>query len=90
VVPVATAAACRTRLLHSRPVDASGDLPALWTAGLRRYRLVFNVPGDPVAAVTAAWRRSLDAISAGRRLDVTEVRALLGGEYTRGHFARPV
>jgi putative protease len=90
VFPVATDAACRNRLLHSRPVDASGYLPALWTAGLRRYRLVFNVPGDPVAAVTAAWRRSLDAISAGRRLDVTEVRALLGGEYTRGHFARPV
>jgi putative protease len=90
VFPVATDAACRNRLLHSRPVDASGYLPALWTAGLRRYRLVFNVPGDPVAAVTAAWRRSLDAISAGRRLEVTEVRALDGGEYTRGHFARTV
>jgi U32 family peptidase len=90
VFPVATDSACRNRLLHSRPVDASGYLPALWSAGLRRYRLVFNVPGDPVASVTAAWRRALDAVGAGSRPDVTAVRELLAGAYTRGHFARPV
>ncbi len=90
VFPVATDSACRNRLLHSRPVDASGYLPALWAAGLRRYRLVFNVPGDPIAPVTAAWRSSLDAITTGQRPDATAVRKLLGGEYTRGHFARPV
>jgi len=90
VFPVATDAACRNRLLHSRPVDASGYLPVLWGAGLRRYRLVFNVPGDPVAEVTAAWRRAIDALAAGGRADVAAVRTLLAGEYTRGHFARPV
>jgi len=90
VFPVATDSACRNRLLHSRPVDASGYLPALWAAGLRRYRLVFNVPGDPIATVTAAWRTSLDAITTDQRPDATAVRKLLGGEYTRGHFARPV
>ena len=88
--PVATDADCRNRLLHSRPVDASGYAPLLWAAGLRRYRLVFNVPGDPVADVTAAWRRTVDALSTGARPDVDVVRTLLGGEYTRGHFARPV
>jgi putative protease len=90
VFPVATDSACRNRLLHSRPVDASGYLPALWTAGIRRYRLVFNVPGDPVAQVTAAWRHALDAMAAGRRPDLKKVREVLHGEYTRGHFARPV
>ena len=88
--PVATDAACRNRLLHSRPVDASAYLPQLWSAGLRRYRLVFNVPGDPVAEVTAAWRRALDAMAAGAHPDVSAVRTLLGNAYTRGHFARPV
>jgi U32 family peptidase len=90
VFPVATDSACRNRLLHSRPVDASGYLPALWAAGLRRYRLVFNVPGDPVAEVTRAWRAALDALDAGQRPDVKKVRDFLHGEYTRGHFARPV
>ena len=90
VFPVATDAACRNRLLHSRPVDASAYLPQLWAAGLRRYRLVFNVPGDPVAEVTAAWRKALDTLYAGQHPDTREVRRILGGEYTRGHFARPV
>jgi U32 family peptidase len=90
VFPVATDAACRNRLLHSRPVDASAYLPRLWAAGLRRYRLVFNVPGDPIAAVTALWRRQLDALAAGQPHDASAVRQILGGEYTRGHFARPV
>ena len=90
VFPVATDAACRNRLLHSRPVDASAYLPQLWSAGLRRYRLVFNVPGDPVAEVTGAWREQLDATAAGRPYDGAAVRRILGDVYTRGHFARPV
>jgi len=90
VFPVATDSDCRNRLLHSRPVDATGYLPQLWESGLRRYRLVFNVPGDPVAEVTAAWRHAVDAVAAGRRLDPSEIRAILDGEFTRGHFARAV
>lgn len=90
VFPLATDAACRNRLLHSRPIDATGYLVRLWRSGLRRYRLVFNVPGDPVEAVTAAWRRNLDAVAGGMHIDPSEIRALLGGEFTRGHFARAV
>jgi putative protease len=87
---VATDYACRNRLLHSRPVDGSAYLPELWRARFRTYRLVFNVPGDPVARVTAAYRASLDALAEGRAPDPGEVRAVTGREYTRGHFARAV
>lgn len=90
VFPVATDYACRNRLLHSRPVDGSAYLPELWRAGFRTYRLVFNVPGDPVALVTAAYRASLDALAEGREPDPGAVRAVTGREYTRGHFARAV
>ena len=88
--PVATDSACRNRLLHSRPVDASEYLPALWRHGLRAFRLVFNVPGDPVAGVTAAYRAALLAVAAGTRPDARAIRALSGGAFTRGHFARAV
>jgi U32 family peptidase len=88
--PVATDSACRNRLLHSRPVDGSEYLPALWKSGFRSFRLVFNVPGDPVARVTAAYRKSLDALAAGRSPDPKEVRTVTGREYTRGHFATAV
>ena len=90
VFPVATDSACRNRLLHSRPVDASEYLPALWRHGLRVFRLVFNVPGDPVAGVTAAYRAALLAVAGGARPDARAIRALNGGAFTRGHFARAV
>ncbi|MDX2192517.1 MAG: U32 family peptidase [Gemmatimonadales bacterium] len=90
VFPVATDSACRNRLLHSRPVDASEYLPQLWRSGLRSLKLVFNVPGDPVADVTAAWRAAIDATAAGRAHDPRAVRKLLDGAFTRGHFARAV
>ena len=90
VFPVATDYACRNRLLHSRPMDGSAYLPELWRAGFRTYRLVFNVPGDPVARVTAAYRAALDALAEGRAPDLGAVRAVTGRAYTRGHFARAV
>jgi putative protease len=90
VFPVATDSACRNRLLHSRPVDGSEYLPSLWANGLRSYRVVFNVPGDPVAEVTAAYRGMVDALVAGRRADVHAVRAITGPAFTRGHFSRAV
>jgi putative protease len=90
VFPVATDSACRNRLLHSRPVDGSGYLPALWAGGLRSYRLVFNVPGDPVTEVTSAWRAAVDALAAGERPDLAVMRLIRGDEFTRGHFARAV
>jgi putative protease len=90
VFPVATDSACRNRLLHSRPVDASEFLPALWRDGLRSHRVVFNVPGDPVAEVVAHYRDTIDALRDGRTPDRRAMKALLGGAYTRGHFARAV
>jgi putative protease len=89
VFPVATDFACRNRLLHSRPIDGSEYLPRLWGSGIRDYRILFNVPGDPVAEVTAEYRRLLDEVAAGRAPG-REVRDLLRGEFTRGHFARAV
>ncbi|MDQ8154643.1 MAG: DUF3656 domain-containing protein, partial [Gemmatimonadota bacterium] len=88
--PVATDSACRNRLLHSRPVDGTAYLPRLWKAGVRGYRAVFNVRGERVADVVAAYRQSLEALAAGRAPAVDAVRAILGDQYTRGHFARPV
>lgn len=90
VFPVATDSACRNRLLHSRPVDGSEYLPRLWTAGFRSFRLVFNLVGDPVGAVTQAYRAQLDALAAGAAPDTAAVRGLLDGAFTRGHFARAV
>jgi len=90
VFPVATDSACRNRLLHSRPVDGSEYVERLWGGGLRAFRAVFNVPGDPVASVVAALRRQLDALAHGRRPDAAAVRAAVGSQFTRGHFARAV
>jgi U32 family peptidase len=87
--PVATDSACRNRLLHSRPVEGSEFLPRLWRAGIRGYVAVFNTPGDDISAIVAGYRAALDALSAGDRPS-DAVRALMGSEFTRGHFARAV
>jgi U32 family peptidase len=88
--PVTTDYACRNRLLHSRPVSAAGYLSALWRAGIRRYRLVFNVPGDPVAERTRAFRTLIDALREGRPPEGDAIRDAQGPTFTRGHFARAV
>jgi putative protease len=88
--PVATDSACRNRLLHSRPVDGSAYVPRLWRAGLRSYRAVFNVRGDPVGEIVGAYRELLGAMASGSTPNVDAVRRLLGDQYTRGHFARAV
>ncbi len=88
--PVATDSACRNRLLHSRPIEAGEYLPRLWRGGIRRYRLLFNVTGDPVADVVAGYRAMFDALNAGERVTTDTVRALFGQAFTRGHFARAV
>src|SRR5205823_2638181 len=90
---VATDTACRNRLLHSRPVEGSEHLARLWRAGIRGYQLVFNVPNEPIADVVRAYRRMLDRLASGldaRLGETDELRALLHGEFTRGHFARAV
>ncbi|MCC6319461.1 MAG: U32 family peptidase [Gemmatimonadaceae bacterium] len=89
--PVATDSACRNRLLHSRPIEGSEFLPALWGMGVRGYHLLFNVPGEPVGAVVAAWSKALGALARGVVPDeTTELRSLVGHAFTRGHFLRPV
>ena len=88
--PVATDSACRNRLLHSRPIEAGEYLPRLWRGGIRHFRLLFNVPGDPIADVVAGYRAMVDELSAGQRVSTDRVRTLFGQSFTRGHFARAV
>ena len=88
--PVATDSDCRNRLLHSRPIEGSEFLPALWRARLRHFRLLLNLPGDPVSEIVAAYRSSLDALHGGQVADTNRVRNLMGGAFTRGHFVRAV
>ena len=87
---VATDSDCRNRLLHSRPIDASEYLPALWTHGIRGFHLLFNVPGEQIEAITRAYRNALDAIAEEREPALSASRALLDGAFTRGHFVRAV
>jgi putative protease len=88
--PVATDSACRNRLLHSRPIEASEYIPSLWASGIRGYHLLFNVPGDPVGKLTGSYRTLLDALQEGRGAPWAPVRELVGSTFTRGHFARAV
>ncbi|HEU4643069.1 MAG TPA: U32 family peptidase [Gemmatimonadaceae bacterium] len=88
--PVATDSACRNRLLHSRPIEASEFLPRLWSAGVRSYRLLFNVPGDPVGEIVARWSDALRAMAAAEAPELRGIRELVGSAFTRGHFARAV
>ena len=90
---VATDTACRNRLLHSRPIEGSEHLPRLWRGGIRGYQVVFNVEAEPIADVVAVYRHMLDRLAAGQELpanETGELRAVLRGEFTRGHFARAV
>ncbi len=87
--PVATDYACRNRLLHSRPIEASEFLPRLWDMGIREFRLLFNVPGDAVAERVQAYREALDRASRGDGLS-RKPREVVGKAFTRGHFARAV
>ena len=88
--PVATDAACRNRLLHSRPIEGSEYMPKLWRAGIRGYRVVFNVPGDPIADIVADYAAALRMLQTGEGLPTWSVRERLGNQFTRGHFNRPV
>jgi putative protease len=87
---VATDSACRNRLLHSRPLEASEYLPRLWSAGIRGYHAVFNVPDEPVAEVIAGYRQMLDDLANAKPARFEAVRSLMGDAFTRGHFARAV
>jgi putative protease len=87
---VATDSSCRNRLLHSRPIEGSEFLPRLWQSRIRAYRMLFNLPGDPVAEITSRYRAALDALAQGSAPPSTGVRQLVGSSFTRGHFARAV
>ena len=87
--PVATDYACRNRLLHSRPVEGTEFLSRLWQAGITRYRLVFNVFHDDVAAIVRGYVASIAAVESGRGPG-RPVRDVVGDAFTRGHFARAV
>jgi U32 family peptidase len=88
--PVATDWACRNRLLHSRPIEASEFVPALWGAGIRGYRLLFNVPGDDVEQLVRGYRDLLNQLEEGAVPTASKLRHQLAGRFTRGHFSRAV
>ncbi|MDQ2889140.1 MAG: U32 family peptidase [Gemmatimonadota bacterium] len=87
---VATDTACRNRLLHSRPIEASEFVPRLWQLGIRSFTALFNVAGDPIAEVVGGYRGMLDSLAAHRLTDHTHMRSIVGSSFTRGHFARAV
>ncbi len=88
--PVATDSSCRNRLLHSRPIEGSEFVPRLWRGGIRNFRMLFNVPGDQIAELTASYRLQLNELRDGGPLASSSARAIVGASFTRGHFARAV
>jgi U32 family peptidase len=87
--PVATDAACRNRLLHSRPLEGSEFMGRLWTSGVRGYHLLFNVPDEPIADLVAAYRKIVTDVT-DARISSEALRGIVGDAFTRGHFARAV
>jgi putative protease len=88
--PVATDSDCRNRLLHSRPIDASAFVPALWSSGIRRYKMLLNMPDLPVRDLVSGYRELLQSLAGGTAPGTALLREIIGGEYTRGHYARAV
>ena len=88
--PVATDAACRNRLLHSRPVEGGEFLPRLWRGGVRNFHVVFNVAGDPVAQIVSGYRAMLEQLAVGQRQVPNLARPAVHDAFTRGHFVRAV
>lgn len=88
--PLATDSDCRNRLLHSRPIEGSEFLSRLWRAGIRSYRAIFNVAGDPVADLVAAYRDALAALAGAAGTPSRTARDIVGRSFTRGHFVRAV
>jgi putative protease len=87
---VATDSACRNRLLHSRPIEASEFVPRLWQMGVRTFGVVFNVAGDPITEIVRGYRDTIDSLEQGRSIEISAVRSLVGSAFTRGHFVRAV
>lgn len=85
--PVATDSDCRNRLLHSRPIEGSEFIPRLLEMGIRSYRAVFNVPGEPIRELLGAYRRQFGLPGEGAP---TMAREVVGQAFTRGHFVRSV
>lgn len=88
--PVATDSACRNRLLHSRPVEASEFVPGLWRSGIRNFRLLFNTRGDPVRELVSRYRALVESLVSGDAAALRSPRELVGAAFTRGHFVRAV
>ncbi|HEX7124069.1 MAG TPA: DUF3656 domain-containing protein [Gemmatimonadaceae bacterium] len=88
--PVATDSDCRNRLLHSRPIEGSEFLPRLWRSGISHFRAIFNVPGDRVSDLVAAYHASLSRLAGQEFVAVPSARDVVGRAFTRGHFIRPV
>ena len=57
---------------------------------LRAYHVVFNTPGDQIHALVSGYAAALRALGDGAPPDLGVIRGLVGGAFTRGHFARAV
>jgi putative protease len=88
--PVATDTDCRNRLLHSRPIEGSEFIPALWRSGVRGFRAIFNLPGEPISDLVSAYRSQLSELARGREAGSGRAREIVGRTFTRGHFSRAV
>jgi putative protease len=88
--PVATDTDCRNRLLHSRPIEGSEFIPAVWRSGVRGFRAIFNLPGEPIRDLVSAYRSQLSELARGREAGSGRAREIVGRTFTRGHFSRAV
>ena len=66
-------------------------LPRPDVRGLDAKLQSFQTTRDaPITDIVAGYRSALDALVAGTNATDSAVRALVGGRFTRGHFARAV
>jgi putative protease len=52
--------------------------------------VVFNTPGDRIDDLVSGYAAALRALGDGATPDLGAIRGIVGGAFTRGHFARAV
>ncbi|MEW6181903.1 MAG: DUF3656 domain-containing protein [Bacillota bacterium] len=89
--PVVTDDACRMQILNSRELVMLAHLPALARMGIAGLRVETRTRDAAyVFRVTQAYRKALDAVSAGADIDLEKMEQALtaGVSFTRGHYFR--
>ncbi|HIE12312.1 MAG TPA: peptidase U32, partial [Desulfotomaculum sp.] len=91
--PVVTDTACRMHILNSQELVMLRHLPALVQAGVFGLRIEARTRDAAyVTRVTRIYRRALDAVLTGARVDLEGLEKSLteGTAFTRGHYFRGV